>query len=275
MTITRQSLLYESKVEYGGWTINHALGCSHGCKYPCYAMSLAKRTGRVKTYEQWCSPQPVENALDLLESELSRYRGRVESVHLSFTTDPFMWDADTQAPNAEMAQLTTAIIRRLNDAGIRVTVLTKGVYPEEFIDQVAGLHEDNQYGVSVVSLTEEFRRQWEPGSAPISARLDSLRRLSQAGTATWVSMEPYPTPNVDPSSADPTALLEAVGFVDKAVFGRWNYSKLVNSYDGVDFHYASVATTVSDWAAEHGIILHIKRGTPLSAEHEADILAIR
>jgi DNA repair photolyase len=238
-------------------------------------MSLAKRTGRVQTYEQWCSPQPVENALDLLESELARYRGRVDSVHLSFTTDPFMWNAVAEAPNTEMSKLTTSIIKRLNAEDIRVTVLTKGTYPDEFIEQAQTLHPDNQYGVSIVSLAEEFRMQWEPGSAPISARLESLRRLSQAGTTTWVSMEPYPTPNVDPSATDPAALLEAVKFVDKAVFGRWNYNKLVNSYEDGDAHYAKVAGTVSDWAEKQEVVLHIKRGTPLSVEHEADVLAIR
>jgi len=89
----RKSLLYQSKVEYGGWTINQVLGCTHGCKYPCYALSLAKRTGRVKTYDDWCHPEFVENALELLDDELRRLRGKIDSVHLCFTTDPFMWDA--------------------------------------------------------------------------------------------------------------------------------------------------------------------------------------
>lgn len=273
--MNRKSLLYESKVEYGGWTINHVQGCSHGCKYPCYAMSLAKRTGRVKTYDDWCRPIIVDNAMELLESELRRLGRKIGSVHLSFTTDPFMWDAHAGAPNPEVSELTTSIIKRLNAEDIRVTVLTKGTYPDEFIDQARNLHPDNQYGVSIVSLADEFRMQWEPGSAPTTERLESLRRLSQAGTTTWVSMEPYPTPNVDPSSTDPAGLLEAVGFVDKAVFGRWNYSRLVNSFEDGDSHYAKVAATVSDWADEQGIVLHIKRGTPLSAEHEADVLAIR
>ena len=48
-TIKRKSLLYKSDVEYGNFCLNHVLGCSHGCLYPCYAFNLAKRYGKVKT----------------------------------------------------------------------------------------------------------------------------------------------------------------------------------------------------------------------------------
>ena len=36
-------------------------------EYPCYAMQMAKRFGKVKTYEEWCEPKLVENALELLD----------------------------------------------------------------------------------------------------------------------------------------------------------------------------------------------------------------
>lgn len=62
----RKSLIYKSGVEYADHTINHVLGCSHGCKYPCYAFLLAKRFGKVMTYESWCYPILVSNAEELL-----------------------------------------------------------------------------------------------------------------------------------------------------------------------------------------------------------------
>lgn len=58
-------MLYESKVEYEGLTINHVQACGHGCTYPCYAMMLMKRTGRVESYADWCRPPVVDNALEL------------------------------------------------------------------------------------------------------------------------------------------------------------------------------------------------------------------
>lgn len=46
-TITRKTLLYKTGVEYGDYTMNHVLGCSHGCLYPCYAYMMSKRFGKV------------------------------------------------------------------------------------------------------------------------------------------------------------------------------------------------------------------------------------
>ncbi|MCZ7664817.1 MAG: radical SAM protein [Thermoleophilia bacterium] len=268
----RKSPLYESKVEYGGWTINHVQGCAHGCRYPCYAMMLAKRTGRVKSYEEWCRPRAVENALELLDAELLRFATRIDSVHLCFTTDPFMYDAEVGGPVAEVVDLTTRIIERLNERGIGVTTLTKGVYPEDFGERTRSLSPRNQYGLSLVSVSEAFRLQWEPGSAPLAARIAAARRLAEAGQRTWASIEPYPTPNIDPSSENVEPLLEAVSFVNSIVFGRWNYSKLVSSSPDLKGHYARAAQSVASWCDIHGKTLHIKKGTPLSDRYVADVL---
>lgn len=51
-TITRKTMLYKTGVEYGDYTMNHVLGCSHGCKYPCYAFLMKKRFGEVKSYDE-------------------------------------------------------------------------------------------------------------------------------------------------------------------------------------------------------------------------------
>jgi hypothetical protein len=237
-------------------------------------MMLAKRTGRAKTYEDWCTPRIVDNALVLLDAEIPRLRHRIESVHLSFTTDPFMYDASTHAPLGSMVELTTAIIRRLNDEGIRVTTLTKGIYPDEFIGQASSLHDQNQYGVSAVSLSEDFREKWEPGAAPIASRIASAKKLADAGACTWASIEPYPTPNVDPSSGDIRPLLNSLGFVQKAVFGRWNYSSLVSSFPGVHQHYERAAIAIAAWSQDGGKVLHIKKGTPLADTYVADVLRV-
>ena len=44
----RKTLIYKTGVEYGDYTLNHVQGCSHGCKYPCYAFMMAKRFGKEK-----------------------------------------------------------------------------------------------------------------------------------------------------------------------------------------------------------------------------------
>ena len=271
-TITRKSLLYLSKVEYGGWTVNHVLGCAHGCRYPCYAMTLARRTGRIAGYDEWVQPKVVANALELLEVELYKFSGEIDMVHLCFTTDPFMYDRDGQQPIRDVASMSINIIRRLNKEGIPVTTLTKGVYPEEFVQAVADLDPSNQYGISLVSLSESYRRQWEPRAASATQRIASLKSLSTAGARTWVSAEPYPTPNIDETASDAITLLDAVGFVDKIVFGKWNYNSQVTSYERETGFYAGVACQVVDWCSKNGKTLHIKSGTPLSVSSSSNFL---
>ena len=273
-TMRRKSLLYLSKVEYGGWTANHVLGCSHGCRYPCYAMSLAKRTGRVSGYDDWLQPRVVENALELLEDEIQRYRGKIDSVHLCFTTDPFMYDREEAGPVAEIASMSLAIIRRLNADGIPVTTLTKGVYPEELAESLADLDSRNQYGVSLVSLSDSYRAQWEPGAADASYRIASLERLASAGARTWISAEPYPTPNIDETAPHVVGLLDSVEFADKIVFGRWNYNRLATTYDREHGFYNELAPQVIAWCRAHDKLLHIKSGTPGSDPSSCNLLDV-
>ena len=117
---TRKTLLYKSGVEYGDYTINHVQGCAHGCKFPCYAMLMAKRFGRIKTYDKWREPEIVENALELLEKEIPRLKNKINFVHLCFMTDPFM------RGYPEVSNLTLEILNMLNDNNIKVTLLTNG-----------------------------------------------------------------------------------------------------------------------------------------------------
>lgn len=263
--LTRKSLLYRSKVEYGGWTINHVQGCSHGCRYPCYAMMLARRVGRVAGYEEWIRPQVVANAIELLELELKRYRGQIDSVHLSFTTDPFMYDSARAAGDETVCALTLQIVERLNAADVPVTTLTKGLCPDS-LGAMDSPHPLNSYGISLVSLSDSFRADWEPFAAPVEARIEALAALANLGYRTWASIEPYPTPNIDDSAPEIEALLERVSFVDAVVFGKWNYSAAATAYDREHSFYAGVAARARAWCDSRSKAIHIKRGTPLANE---------
>lgn len=245
----RKTMLYQTGVEYGDYTINFVQGCAHGCKYPCYAFTMKKRFGQIKTYEEWCQPYLVENTLELLDKEIPRLKNRISSVHLCFTTDPFMYEYP------QISEMAVACIQKLNAAGIRCTTLTKGITPIELAD----LSRDNEYGITLVSLNEEYRLKMEPNTAPFADRLASLKALHDAGCKTWVSIEPYPTPNV--IDQDIHHILESISFVDRIVFGRTNYSSEVTKYKHHKEFYNQKANEVSAFCEKEGIVLHIKEGT--------------
>jgi len=252
----RKSLIYKTGVEYGDYTLNHVQGCAHGCRYPCYAFMMAKRFGKVKTYEEWCRPQIVENALELLDKELPRYRDRIQKLHLCFTTDPFMYGFP------EIAEMSLEILRRANAQRVLCSVLTKGILPPELAD----LPMQNEYGITLVSLDESFTQRYEPHAAPIAERLDALRVLHERGCPTWVSIEPYPTPNM--IEQDLAEILEAVTFTDNIIFGRLHYNKIVSEYKQHQQFYNACAHQVVAYCQDHGIRCHIKDGTLVEKEED-------
>jgi len=247
--ILRKSLIYKTNVEYGDYTINHIQGCSHGCKYPCYAFLMKKRFKNVSSYEEWIEPSIVENTLELLDKEIPRYKDKIKTLHLCFTTDPFMYGY------SDIKELSLSAIHKLNSAGIKCSVLTKGILPIE----LAEYSKKNEYGITLISLDEEYRERIEPGASPYKQRLESLRNLHDVGLKTWVSIEPYPTPNI--ISQDIIEILNAVSFTDKIIFGRTNYSKEITSFKEHKQFYNEQAKIVIEFCEEKNIRYHIKDGT--------------
>lgn len=256
-TISRKSLLYKTKVEYGDWTINHIVGCMHGCQFPCYAMLMARKFGWVKNYEDWRKIKIVSNALELLEKEIIKYKSKINFVHLCFMSDPFMYDCCNKELVPEIKELTLQIIEKLNKENIRVTTLTKGMYPKEILNRQRFL-QGNEYGITLVSLNNNFKKEYEPFSSDYEDRINSLKMLSQAGLNTWVSIEPYPTPTIDETASDIDNILNKIKFVNKIIFGKLNYNKLANNRD---YFYQKMAAKVIAFCKENNIKYHIKRGT--------------
>jgi DNA repair photolyase len=241
-TITRRSLLNKSAL--GFLCVNHAQGCSHGCRYPCYAFSMARSYGRAEDYEDWRRPKLVANAKELLAKELGRLKARPDYIHLCLTTDPFM------AGWPEVEAMSLELIGMINEAGIPVSVLTKGKLPAILADRRA-FPAENIYGISLVSLSEDFRRSWEPGAAPYAERIEALKRLHEKGRRTLVHMEPYPTPNV--AAQDLGEILEALSFIDSLYFGGWNYNAETRRFPDREGFYRDCAALAKRFCRERGI----------------------
>jgi DNA repair photolyase len=252
--IERKSMLYVTGVAYGDYSMNYVLGCAHGCKYPCYAFLQKKRFGQVTSYEEWLEPYLVSNTLEILDKEIPNLRNKISSVQLCFTTDPFMYEYK------EIEQMTLNVIEKLNKAGIKCTVLTKGLLPITLADY----SKENEYGITIISLDETFREDIEPGAANYQERLRALHALHDKGCLTWVSLEPYPTPNLVKQDFD--AILKAIAFTDKIIFGRMNYSKEINSFIAHRSFYNKLAEKVISFCQKKKIQFHIKDGTKVEIE---------
>lgn len=242
-------MLYKTGVEYGDYTVNYVQGCAHGCKYPCYAFSMAKRFGTVKSYDDWKNPVIVSNTLELLGKELPKLHNKINNVQLCFTTDPFMYDYD------DIKELSLKVIRKINDYNIPCHVLTKGILPDELLKT----SKMNFYGITLVSLDETFRSIYEPGTPSYRERISALKVLHDSGYKTWVSIEPYPTPNI--IKQDLIEILDSINFVDKVIFGRLHYNKKVSEYKGYKGFYNICADIVENYCKKNGIDVYIKNKT--------------
>lgn len=247
--ITRKSMLYITGVEYGDYTMNHVQGCAHGCLYPCYAFLMKKRFGQVNSYDSWLEPYLVSNTLELLNKEIPKLKDKISSVQLCFSTDPFMYGYN------EICEMSIKAIKKLNESGIKCVVLTKGILPEI----LAEFSDENEYGITLITLNENFREKFEPYAAPIKERLNAIRRLHDMGKKTWISMEPYPTPNL--IQQDLQEILNKISFTDKIIFGRMNYCKEVTTYGKHKAFYNQKAAEIVEFCIKNNISYYIKEKT--------------
>ena len=247
--VYRKSLLYRSGVGKNVWALNHIQGCIHGCRFPCYAFMMAKSFGRVSSYSEWIIPKIVCNAVEILKKELRKYRP--ERVTLCLSTDPFMFDVKRGILIPKVKELTLKIIAILNYHGIPVTTLTKGFYPDELINRK--FLRQNKPGITLVSLNPDFKRMFEPYSAPYELRIESLRKMHNAGFKTWVNMEPYPTPNLDDEAENIEKILEKIDFVDEISFGKWNYNPEVKKYANYKKFYSYIARKIVEFCSTRNI----------------------
>jgi len=213
------------------WAVNVAWGCKNECLY-CYNRRLTR--GLKMSYPR---ESPVDLVLRQLGSGLEP-----EGVFISFGTEPLL---------IENYANTWALIRLLRGWDIRVAVLSKeGVLPVT--------DREIRHGVTLVSLSGDFAKVYEPNAVSPLKRLDGLKLASKEGAFTWVSVEPYPTPAVFKQDLKP--FLEQMDFVDFLIFGKWNYDSRCNTPEAKEF-YKQAAVEFVDFCNEHGIRYHVKSDT--------------
>jgi DNA repair photolyase len=150
------------------------------------------------------------------------------------------------------------IVERLSKEHIKCTVLTKGTYPADLTDKDK-YGATNEYGITLVSLDERFRNEYEPNTAKFKDRIKALKRIHDNGAKTWVSMEPYPTPNI--VDQDLAEILNEIRFVDKIVFGRLNYNVKSSQWLNHREYYNECVDLVVQFCENNKINYHIKNGT--------------
>lgn len=125
------------------------------------------------------------NVARVLERELARPSWRREHVAMGTNTDPYQ--------RAEgRYRLMPGVIGALARSGTPFSVLTKGTVLGRDLPQLAAANADVRVGtgVSVALLDRELQSHLEPGTPSPRARLDLVRRITDAGLPCGVMVAP-------------------------------------------------------------------------------------
>ena len=190
---------------------------------------------------------PKEKPFGLVLKQLEKGL-RPEGVFISFNTDPLL---------RENYANTWALISLLRAYDIRVAVLSKeGVLllPDWEI----------RHGITLVSLSNDFAKVYEPNATTPLKRLDGLKLASEEGAFTWVSIEPCMPPAI--VKQDLRELLEEISFVNFILMGKLNYDKRANTSEAIEYYQRAI-TILRDFCNDHSIRYYVKRETILNGRN--------
>jgi len=184
------------------WTINPYRGCEFACKY-CYARYthefMEMRDGldfERKIYVK-------QHAADLLRHELRQVKPG-EEIAIGTATDPYQ-------PAERRNEVTRAILEELaRHQGLEIGIVSKSTLILRDVEVLRQLAERNQLfiNLTITTLNADLARILEPRAPRPDLRLDTVRKLNQAGLAAGVICAPV-VPGITDSPRDLEALVRA------------------------------------------------------------------
>ena len=212
-------LIYEPKgraLEYSPLACNLAVGCTHRCTY-CYGPGAFR-----VDVEKWGTPRMKANVVADFRKAAVKFRDDPRDILFSFASDPYMTD--------ESAAIMAEVLPIAEENNLRVQVLTKN--PTRALDTSGEILQRNGWklGTTIIFLSEQLRKQWEPGAPSIESRIGAVKTAHERGIKTWVSVEPVV--DVDEALAAISAVLPYADFLK---VGKLNHHPLARTINWADF----------------------------------------
>lgn len=224
-----------------GYCINCYNGCEHGCHY-CYGMKVTQ-----KPYSKWKEPQMRPQLLDWLKKDVEvlnqqpDVKADIKDIMLCSITDCYQ-------PLELRYGVTKEVIEILIENDLPFTVLTKSKNVTRDIDLFKG-YDRCRVGLTIMTLDDSLRQSSEPNASPIPDRIQTLKKLKEAGIFTYCSVEPIMTDK----RSDPIEIMEKLhDYVDLFEFGKLNP---INN-DNPDFnkeYYIDMFKKINEYCEKHKI----------------------
>lgn len=165
-------------------SINPYRGCEHGCVY-CFARPTHAYLGLSPGLDFESRLFYKEDAAALLRCELARPKYRCAPLALGINTDAYQ-------PLERRLRITRQLLEVLLETRHPLTIVTKSALIERDLDLLSELAQRRLVHVlfSITTLDRELARTLEPRAAAPQRRLESLRRVTEAGIPAGVMVAP-------------------------------------------------------------------------------------
>jgi DNA repair photolyase len=165
-------------------SINPYRGCEHGCVY-CFARPTHAYQGLSPGIDFETKLFAKPNAAELLEKELAKPGYKPAVIAMGTNTDPYQ-------PIERKFRITRGVLEVLNRTNHPVGIVTKSALIARDIDLLAPMADRSlaKAAVSVTTLDPKLARRMEPRAATPPRRLETIRRLSEAGIPAAVMVAP-------------------------------------------------------------------------------------
>lgn len=165
-------------------SLNPYRGCEHGCIY-CYARPSHSYLGLSPGLDFESRIFAKVNAPQLLRRELAKPSYAPEPIAFGVNTDAYQ-------PCERKLQLTRKILEVLYECRQPAYLITKNALIERDLDLIVAMDREKLTAVTITitTLDHSVARTLEPRCSSPTRRLETVRRLTDAGVPVWVNAAP-------------------------------------------------------------------------------------
>ena len=180
------SVMTNSNLPVGDYSINPYTGCSHACKY-CYASFMKRFTGHL---EPWGTFLDVKYWPAIKNPQ--KYSGK--ELFFGSVTDPYI-------PEEETYERTRTLLEQLQDSGAKISIATKSDLVLRDLNLIKSFP-DSRVSWSINTLDESFRKEMDC-AVSIDRRFAAMKKFHDEGIRTTCFISP-----IFPGITDVKAIIE-------------------------------------------------------------------
>ncbi|AHV92296.1 PA0069 family radical SAM protein [Bordetella holmesii] len=164
--------------------VNPYRGCEHGCVY-CYARPTHAYLGYSPGLDFETRLVAKANAVQALRAELARPSYKVSPINIGSATDVYQ-------PIERTWRLTRGLLELMVETRHPLTLVTKNSLVERDLDLLTTLARDRLVTVfiSITTLDADMARTLEPRASAPWRRIETVRKLAEAGIPVGVLVAP-------------------------------------------------------------------------------------